>query len=137
MILRGRRGYALLRLGVFLLRFFLIEIVQGRREGGGPVQPGFRRHEADFARVHQVAVADGEQLSADAVGDWIWVGNREDSGAVRLNGYTRMDLALFYDLTKFLQLYTRIDNATDAQYQEANGFNMPFTSFTVGTKVKI
>ena len=69
-------------------------------------------------------------------GDWIWVGDREDSGAVRLDGYTRMDLALFYDLTKFLQLYSRIDNATDDRYQEGNGFNMPFTSFTVGTKAR-
>lgn len=69
-------------------------------------------------------------------GNWIWVGSREDSGAVRLDEYTRMDLALFYDLTKFAQIYGRIDNATNDQYYEARGFDMPHTSFSVGTKAE-
>lgn len=70
-------------------------------------------------------------------GDWIWVGSREDSGAVRLNEYTRMDLALFYDLTKFAQIYTRVENATDDRYQEANGYNMPLTNFSIGVKAQV
>ena len=69
-------------------------------------------------------------------GDWVWVGSREDSNAVRLNEYTLLSMALFYDLTKYAQLYTRVENATDDKYQEANGFNMPFTGFYVGTKAQ-
>ncbi len=67
-------------------------------------------------------------------GDWMWVGDREDSGAVRLNEYERLDLALFYDLTKYFQLFGRADNATNDRYQEANGFNMPLAQFTGGVK---
>lgn len=70
-------------------------------------------------------------------GDWVWVGSREDSGAVKLKEYTRLDLALFYDLAEFAQLYARIENATDDDYKDANGFNMPFTGFFVGTKVEL
>ncbi len=66
--------------------------------------------------------------------DWIWVGSREDSGAVRLDEYELLNLALSYDLTKYAQIYTRIDNTTNNRYQEANGFNMPFSSFTIGLK---
>ena len=69
-------------------------------------------------------------------GDWVWVGSREDTNAVRLKEYTRLDLALFYDLTKFAQLFARVDNATNDRYKEANGFNMPFTSFSVGTRAE-
>lgn len=67
-------------------------------------------------------------------GDWVWVGKREDTNAVMLDEYMRLDLALFYDLTKYLQIYTRIDNATNDNYREANGFDMPYTSFTIGSK---
>lgn len=68
--------------------------------------------------------------------DWIWVGDREDSGAVRLNEYELINLAVFYDLTKYFQLFTRADNVTNDRYQEANGFNMPLAQFTGGIKGK-
>ena len=70
-------------------------------------------------------------------GDWIWVGSREDSNAVRLDEYTRLDLALFYDLTKFVQIYSRIENATNDKYFEANGFDMPHAGFFVGIKAEL
>jgi vitamin B12 transporter len=69
-------------------------------------------------------------------GDWIWIGSREDSGAVKLKGYTRLDLALFYDLKEYWQIFTRVDNATNDDFKEANGFNMPLANFTVGTKAQ-
>ncbi len=77
----------------------------------------------DFWRVHFTA-------------DWFWAGTREDSNAVRLKEYERLDLALFYDLTKYFQIYGRVDNATNDRYQEANGFNMPLAQFTGGIKGK-
>lgn len=69
--------------------------------------------------------------------DWIWVGPREDSGAVRMNEYQRIDLNVAYDLTDFLQLYARVDNLTNDRYQEANGFNMPGAQIYGGVKGKI
>jgi vitamin B12 transporter len=69
-------------------------------------------------------------------GDWVWVGSREDSAATRLDEYTRLDMNMAFDLTDFFQLFGRIDNATDDRYQEGRGFNMPFTTFTIGTKGK-
>lgn len=67
-------------------------------------------------------------------GDWIWVGSREDSGANRMDEYTRLDMALFYDLSKYLQLYARVDNATNDQYYEARGFDTLHTAFYTGIK---
>lgn len=67
--------------------------------------------------------------------DWIWVGSRDD-GTTRLDEYTRLDLALFYDLTQWAQIYGRIDNATNDDYYEVRGFDTLHTAFTVGTKAK-
>lgn len=67
-------------------------------------------------------------------GDWVWVGVREDTNAVRLKAYQRVDAALFYDLTKYMQIYGRVENATNDEYREANGFDMPYTGFYVGSK---
>ncbi len=66
-------------------------------------------------------------------GNWLWVGSRDD-GTTRLDEYTRLDLALFYDLTKFAQVYARIDNATNDEYYEARGFDMPHVGFYTGIK---
>lgn len=77
----------------------------------------------DYQRFH---------LSAD----WIWVGRREDTNAVRLKEYTRLDLALFYDLTQYFQLYGRVENATNDKYFEANGFDRPHAGFYTGIKGK-
>lgn len=72
-------------------------------------------------------------------GDWIWVGRREDTATNvvdTLDEYSRLDLAVIYDVAEFLQVYGRVDNATNHNYKENRGFNMPFTQFTVGTKAK-
>lgn len=87
------------------------------------------RHQGKFGLTYDYGKF---HLSAD----WLWIGSREDTNAVRLDEYTRLDLALFYDLTKFAQLYARIDNATNDSYKEANGFDMPSTAFSGGIKAQ-
>lgn len=75
-------------------------------------------------------------------GDWFWVGPREDvqssgrSRHIRLNGYQRVDLALFVKLAEFAKIYGRIENATNDHYFEADGFDMLSTRFIAGTKVE-
>ncbi|MBI3306613.1 MAG: TonB-dependent receptor [Candidatus Omnitrophica bacterium] len=72
--------------------------------------------------------------------DWIWVGSREDSGSrvhTRMDEYEKLDLAVFYDLTKFAQLYGRVGNLTNDNYQEGRGFDMPLATVTGGIKAKI
>jgi vitamin B12 transporter len=75
---------------------------------------------------------DYQRLHGSA--DLVWVGSREDSNAVRLHEYMRLDMALFYDLTDFLQIYGRIENATNDEYFDAKGFDMPHTGFYSGIK---
>lgn len=76
-------------------------------------------------------------------GDWVWVGRRDDllssggSRHIKLDEYMRLDLALFYDLTEFVQIYSRIENATNDKYFEAVGFDMPHAGFFVGIKAKL
>ena len=69
--------------------------------------------------------------------DWILVGDREDFGTAKNKGYTRLDVALFYDLTKYFQIYTRAENLTDDHYQEVLGFDNPGARFIVGVKGEI
>jgi vitamin B12 transporter len=76
---------------------------------------------------------DYERLHLTA--DWIWVGSRDD-GTTRLDEYTKLDLALFFDVTDWAQIYGRVDNATNDEYYEARGFDTLHTAFTVGTKAK-
>ena len=69
--------------------------------------------------------------------DWVWVGNREEtSGAIRIENdeYMRLDLALFYNLTQYLQLFSRIENASNDHYTETRGFDNPAIRFVTGTK---
>jgi vitamin B12 transporter len=68
-------------------------------------------------------------------GDWVWVGSRDD-GTSRLDEYGCLDIALFFDVTDWAQIYGRIDNATNDDYYEARGFDTLHTAFTVGTKAK-
>ncbi len=69
--------------------------------------------------------------------DLIWVGTREDSGAVTLDEYARLDFSVFYDLGKYAQIYGRMEDATNDHYRDANGFDMPSTRFVGGVKARI
>ena len=72
--------------------------------------------------------------------DWVLVGNREETSTgprTKNDGYTRLDVSLFYDLTKYLQVYTRAENLTNDHYYEALGFDNPLAAFYVGVKGEI
>ncbi len=87
------------------------------------------RHQGKFGLTY-----DYQRFHVTA--DWIWVGSREDSGAVRLDEYSRLDFAVFFDVTKFAQIYWRVENATNDHFYEANGFDMPSTRFVIGSEAK-
>ena len=81
----------------------------------------------DFGRFH---------LSSD----WVLVGMRDETSTgprTKNDGYTRLDTALFFDVTKYLQLYVRTENLTNDHYYEALGFDNPLTSFYTGIKGEI
>ena len=65
-----------------------------------------------------------ERISSHA--GWQYIGERYDSsiptGQRILPSYTRLDLALTWDLEDSLQLNVAIDNVGDSSYEEAIGF---------------
>jgi vitamin B12 transporter len=76
--------------------------------------------------------------------DLAWVGERDESGfAMDSNGhavetlaaYTVVNLAASYDLTQKVQLYGRIDNLFDEEYEETWSFATPGLSAYAGVRV--
>ena len=76
--------------------------------------------------------------------DVTWVGDRDavsfatdaNGNAINtLDSYTLVNLAGHYDLTERLQLYCRIDNLLDEDYEEAWSFATPGVSAYAGIKV--
>jgi vitamin B12 transporter len=72
----------------------------------------------------------------------IYVGKRDDldfsispSRRVKLNQYTLVNLAVSYDITKNFQLFGRVENLLDKEYEEAKGFGTPGLSFFGGMKL--
>jgi len=72
-----------------------------------------------------------------AVATWRHVGEREDVGAVELDPYSVLDLALQVPLGDRWQPYLRIDNALDRDYQEVVGFPAPGRAFALGVRVDL
>ncbi len=54
---------------------------------------------------------------------------------VKLGGYMLVNLAASYDVTRWLQLFVRIDNLFDREYEEAYGYGTPGISSYGGVKV--
>jgi vitamin B12 transporter len=72
----------------------------------------------------------------------IYVGKRDDldfsispSRRVKLNQYTLVNLAVSYDITKNFQLFGRVENLLDKEYEEAKSFGIPGLSFFGGMKL--
>jgi len=68
----------------------------------------------------------------------IYVGRRQDYDAnlnrITQPSYTKVDLATTYDLTEYLQIFGRIENLFDKDYQEVHGYVTPGISFYGGVK---
>jgi len=69
------------------------------------------------------------------------VDNREESRGTnkreRTKGYTKIDGSLTFQATKHFEVYGRIENLFDRQYQEVLGFPSPGTLFFIGGKIEI
>ena len=63
-----------------------------------------------------------------------YVGSRKDSGYITDKSYTIFRLAGSYDVTKNLQVFGRIENLFDNQYQEIHGYETLGRSFYAGIK---
>ncbi len=59
-----------------------------------------------------------------------------DIGFVALEDYEVLDLSVSYDASQKLQLYGRVQNATDENYQEAVGFNAAERSMYGGVRLR-
>jgi vitamin B12 transporter len=71
-----------------------------------------------------------------------FTGARDDEDAVtlervRMPGYAVVDAASRYQVTKDLQIFGRIENLFDRQYEEINGFGTPGRSFFLGARQEI
>jgi vitamin B12 transporter len=73
-----------------------------------------------------------------------YIGKREDldfsvfpSERVELKGYTLVDLAASYDITKNLEVFGRVENILDEDYEEVKGFGTPGISAFGGLKVTL
>jgi vitamin B12 transporter len=73
-----------------------------------------------------------------------YVGKRQDtcydpityvSTRVELGGYLLVNLAASYDVTKWLQVFARVDNLLDREYEEVYGYGTPGISGYGGVKV--
>lgn len=70
-----------------------------------------------------------------------YVGQRNDVSPnfgdppIKLDDYIVVDAALGYDLSRNLQLFARVDNVSDSNYEEIFGFNAPRISVYAGALV--
>ncbi|HTD30285.1 MAG TPA: TonB-dependent receptor [Steroidobacteraceae bacterium] len=78
-------------------------------------------------------------LNLDVLWVSTWVDGNRDFSVPRLDapGYTTVNLAATYDLSKHLALFGRIDNLTDRHYQNPVGFLQPGFGVFAGIKVKL
>jgi len=65
-----------------------------------------------------------------------YVGHHWDNSAntQKVKPYTKVDLSIFYDFTKNFQIFGRIENLLDRDYQEVRGYATPGCSLYYGFK---
>jgi len=59
-----------------------------------------------------------------------------DSGGVALDDYEVYDLSVTFDATEAFQLFARVENATDEEYQEVMGYNAAEQSIYGGVRLR-
>lgn len=91
------------------------------------------RHKAS-ASVNRRLWCDQANLYAQLV----YVGSRLNSSydSIYLGEYFLLNLATTYDVTRSCQLFARIDNVLDQNYQEVYGFGVPGIAFYGGTSLR-
>jgi vitamin B12 transporter len=78
-------------------------------------------------------------LNADLLTVGSWVDGNRDFSVPRLlaPGYTTLDVAASYDLTRQLTLYGRVTNLFNKIYQDPDGFLKPGRGFFVGVRARL
>ncbi|MEM9838672.1 MAG: TonB-dependent receptor [Pseudomonadota bacterium] len=76
----------------------------------------------------------------DPVGPWsanilVRHNGEETDGANEVDAWTRVDVNAAYQINDTLEIYARIDNLFDAEYQQVLGYGTPDRSGTVGLRV--
>ena len=49
-----------------------------------------------------------------------------------LKKYTKVNVTAYYDIMKNIEVFSRIENLTDAEYEDVLGFGTPGRSFYLG-----
>ena len=68
-------------------------------------------------------------------GDISYVGNRMDSGAIKLKDYVLANASVSYQLKEWFEVYMRIENVFNQKYDLVNGYQTPKFSGYIGAKV--
>jgi vitamin B12 transporter len=63
-------------------------------------------------------------------------GDKDGNPVDKLDSYTIVNLSAHYDITDYIQLYGRIDNLFDEEYEEAWSYATPGLSGYLGVKVR-
>jgi vitamin B12 transporter len=63
-------------------------------------------------------------------------GDKDGNPVERLDSYTLVNLSASYDITDYIQVYGRIDNLFDEEYEEAWSYATPGLSGYLGVKVR-
>jgi vitamin B12 transporter len=96
-------------------------------------QPRVYRPE-NLGNVGLLYRAAGERL--DFIANWRLVRDSSDIGGVALPDYEVLDLSVSYDASETLELYGRVQNATDEVYQEVIGYNTAERSIYGGVRLR-
>lgn len=68
---------------------------------------------------------------------WAYVGSRPDVGNVTLGSYSLVDLLAQWDVGRSVQIFGRVENLFDKQYQTAYGYAQPSLGGFIGVRWKI
>lgn len=63
-------------------------------------------------------------------------GKETDQFTAGVDGWTRVDLKAAYEVSEAVEVYGRIDNLFDREYQQVNGYGTPDRSAYIGIRGK-
>jgi vitamin B12 transporter len=95
------------------------------------------KHKGNLDADWQVLPPWHVNLDVLIVGDWVDVSRDGSVSGLDASGYTMVNLASSYDLTKSLALFARIDNLFDRHYENPVGFLQPSIGFYAGVKLRL
>ena len=96
-------------------------------------QPRVYRPE-NLGNVGLLYRAASERL--DFIANWRLVRDSSDIGGAALPDYEVLDISVSYDASETLEVYGRVQNATDETYQEVIGYNTAERSIYGGVRLR-